>query len=125
MIGQFIDRRRTVARLLHHDARLARWIVLCCGLLLLHAASIEAFSVPGHGPLFSAFILLAGGVACSAACYGASRRSGPVGRHFWRLITLSFLIWISALLFLTIDLSVAPGTCFSCFLHSLSVLLYP
>ena len=103
MIVQFIDRRRALARLLGRHSRLALWLVLCCGLLLLHAASVHAFGVHGHGPLFSALILLAEGVACGAACYGASRRSGPVGQYFWRFITLSFLIWISAQIFMTID----------------------
>jgi signal transduction histidine kinase/CheY-like chemotaxis protein len=103
MIWQFKDRRRAAARLLHHDTRLARWIVLCCGLLLLHVVSVVTFGVRGHGPLFSSLILLAEGVACCTACYGASRRSGTVGQYFWRLITLAFLIWISAQVFLTID----------------------
>jgi signal transduction histidine kinase/ActR/RegA family two-component response regulator len=103
MIGHFKDRRRALARFLDCHARLAPWIALCCVLLLLHVASIDIWNVRGHGPLLSALILLAEGIACCAACYRASRRSGPIGRHFWRLITLSFAIWIGAQLCLTID----------------------
>jgi hypothetical protein len=64
--------------------------------MLVHATSVGRFGVHGHGPLFSALILLAEGVACTAACYGASRRSNPGGRYFWRLIALSWLLWIVA-----------------------------
>jgi signal transduction histidine kinase/ActR/RegA family two-component response regulator len=103
MIGHFTDQRRALARFLDRHARLAPWIVLCCGLLLLHAISVDICGIRGHGPLLSALFLLAEGVAWGAACYGASRRSGPVGQYFWRLITLSFLILISAQLLLTID----------------------
>ena len=49
---------------------------------LVHAVCVTRFGVHGSGPLYSAFILLAEGVACTAACYGALRRSGPVGRYF-------------------------------------------
>jgi signal transduction histidine kinase len=75
---------------------LALWIALGCGLLLAHAGSIACIGVRGYGPFFSALFLLAEGVACAAACYGAITRSGPLGRYFWRLLTLSFLIWIVA-----------------------------
>ena len=77
-------------------ARLLRWIAIGSGLLLAHAGIIARFGVHGHGPLFSALLLLAEGSTCASACYGAVRRSGPVGRYFWRLITLSFLIWMAA-----------------------------
>jgi len=73
-----------------------RGIVVGCGLLLLHAACVFKFGVSGHGPLYSALVLLTEGAACATACFGASRRSGPLGHYFWRLITLSFLIWIVA-----------------------------
>src|ERR1700733_10354840 len=84
--------------------RHARWIAFACGLLLVHAAGIARFGVRGHGPLLSAFILLAEGIACATACGGAIRRSGPAGRYFWRLFLLSFLIWIAAELTDTIRL---------------------
>ena len=41
-------------------------------------------------------MLLAEGAACAVSCFAASRRSGPLGHYFWRLFTLSFLIWIVA-----------------------------
>ena len=41
-------------------------------------------------------MLLTEGIACAFACYGASRRSGPLGQYFWRLITLTFVLWVVA-----------------------------
>jgi signal transduction histidine kinase len=79
-----------------HHARMVRGIAIGCALLLIHAACIARFRLGGHGQLFSALLLLVEGAACATACFGASRRSGPLGRYFWRLITLSFLIWILA-----------------------------
>src|SRR5580704_11429893 len=79
-----------------HHARMVRGIAIGCALLLIHAACIARFGLGGHGQLFSASLLLVEGAACATACFGASRRSGPLGRYFWRLITLSFLIWILA-----------------------------
>jgi signal transduction histidine kinase/ActR/RegA family two-component response regulator len=82
-------------------ARLARWTLIGCGLLLVHAASIASFGPHGRGPLFSALILLGEGVVCATACHAAVRRSGPLGRYFWRLVTLSLLLWILAQLVAT------------------------
>ncbi|HTB19633.1 MAG TPA: response regulator [Bryobacteraceae bacterium] len=62
----------------------------------MHALCVIKLGVQGHGPLVSALLLLAEGAACATACYGASRRSGPLGHYFWRLIALSFLVWIVA-----------------------------
>ena len=92
----FIAQRSAAAGPLDRNARLGSWIAISCFLLLVHAASIASFGTRGHGPLFSALILLLEGIACACACYGAIRRSGPVGRYFWRLIFLSFLIWTVA-----------------------------
>lgn len=72
---------------------MARWLLLGLGLLLLQACSIAKFGVTGHGPRFSAVIILAEGFSCTIAAYGASRRSGPVGRYFWGLFIASFLFW--------------------------------
>ena len=96
MITYFAGRQRALAGFQVRHARLLRWIAIACGLLLVHASTIARFGVEGRGPLYSAFILLAEGIACATACYGASRRSGPVGRYFWRLIALTFLIWVVA-----------------------------
>ena len=85
--------------LLAGGTRLFWCIVFSCGLLLIHAAEIAKFGSRGNGPLLSAFVMLAAGVACVAACLSAGRRSGAIGRYFWRLITLSFVLWIVAELF--------------------------
>jgi signal transduction histidine kinase/CheY-like chemotaxis protein len=91
-----IDQPLTVASFLERHARLLRWIAIGCALLTMHAVIVADLGVRGQGPFFSALLLLAEGIACAIACYQAGRRSGPVGRYFWRLITLSFLIWIVA-----------------------------
>jgi signal transduction histidine kinase/ActR/RegA family two-component response regulator len=82
--------------LLERHGRLLRWIAIACTLLAVHSVIVANFGPSGRGPFFSALLLLAEGIACAAACYQASRRSGPLGRYFWRLITLSFIIWIVA-----------------------------
>jgi signal transduction histidine kinase/ActR/RegA family two-component response regulator len=102
MIIQFTSVRRVMAAFLQRHARAATWVAVGCGLSLLHAASIATFGLRGRGPLFSGLILLAEGTACTVACYGASRRSGPMGRYFWRLMALSFVCWIIAQLSYTI-----------------------
>jgi signal transduction histidine kinase/CheY-like chemotaxis protein len=96
MLDHFTRIRRSWAELVERHARVAGWIAIGCGLLLLHAASIARFGVHRRGPLISAFFLLAEGIACALACEAASRRSGPVGHYFWRLIAFAFLIWIIA-----------------------------
>jgi CheY-like chemotaxis protein len=73
-----------------------RAVAVSCALLLVHAASILRFGTIGHGPFFSALFLLAEGAACATACFSASRRSDRLGTYFWRLLTLSFLIWTLA-----------------------------
>src|SRR5580700_2577295 len=103
MLAPFTSQRRAMAGLADRYARLPRWIAFSCGLLVVHAASVARFGVRGHGPLISAFILLAEGVACAAVCYKASGRSGPIGHYFWRLIALSFFVWIVAELAGTIE----------------------
>jgi signal transduction histidine kinase/CheY-like chemotaxis protein len=106
MIGRISNHLRVFTGVEERHARMLRGIVVSCGLLLVHAACVISFGVRGHGPLFSALMLLAEGLACAAACFGASRRSGPLGHYFWRLVTLSFLIWMVAELVAT----VAPDT---------------
>ena len=106
MLSQFTSHPRVFTGVEERHARILKGIVVGCVLLLVHAACVVRFGVRGHGPFFSALILLAEGAACATACFGASRRSGPLGHYFWRLITLSFLIWIVAELVDTI----APGT---------------
>jgi signal transduction histidine kinase/CheY-like chemotaxis protein len=103
MLAPFTSPGRTIASLVERYAHVLRWIVFSCGLLVVHAASVARFGLRGHGPLFSALILLAEGMACAAVCYRASGRSGPIGHYFWRLIALSFFVWIVADLAGTIE----------------------
>ena len=97
-----VGRQRVLADPHPDNGSLRRWMIAACCLYIAHAASIAHFGASGKGPLFSALFLLAEGVACAVACYGAIRRSGPLGRYFWRLIFLAFVIWIVAQLLETI-----------------------
>ena len=92
----FWGRKRASVPFLDQNARLVRWTLIGCGLLLVHAGSIATFGIAGRGPLYSAICLIIEGVACAAACYGAMRRSDLIGHHFWRLVLLSVAIWIAA-----------------------------
>src|ERR1700734_2674606 len=96
MTGQLTGRQPPPSSSLERRARVVRALLLSCGLLLVHSICVVRFGVRGHGPLLSALMLLAEGAVCAAACFGASQRSGALGHYFWRLITLSFLIWIVA-----------------------------
>ncbi len=96
MSTQLVGHLRGLPGVERHHARMVRAIAIGCALFLIHAACIARFRLAGHGQLFSALLLLVEGSACATACFGASRRSGPLGRYFWRLVTLSFLIWILA-----------------------------
>ncbi len=88
--------QRGLGNLLVPGARVTRWLILALGILLLQACSIAKYGVTGHGPRFSRHVILAQGIFCAIAAYGASRRSGPVGRYFWGLFTFSFLFWAIA-----------------------------
>src|ERR1700722_1196098 len=96
MNSQLVGHVRGLLSVERRHARMVRGIALGCALLLIHAACIARFGLGDHGQLFSAMLLLVEGAACAAACFGASRRSGPLGRYFWRLLTLSFLFWMVA-----------------------------
>jgi signal transduction histidine kinase/CheY-like chemotaxis protein len=96
MTSQHTSQPRALTHLKKLPVRIVHGIGLSCGLFLLHALCVIKLGVQGHGPLVSALLLLAEGAACATACYGASRRSGPLGHYFWRLIALSFLVWIVA-----------------------------
>jgi signal transduction histidine kinase/ActR/RegA family two-component response regulator len=77
-------------------SRPIRWISLAGGLLLIHTWVVLHFPVTAYGPLPSALVLLAEGSASAFACWGASRRSGALGNYFWRMMSLSFVIWFLA-----------------------------
>jgi signal transduction histidine kinase/ActR/RegA family two-component response regulator len=68
------------------------WILLFLVLTLLQSSVIAHFGLHTPGPFLSSCILLAESLACIGSCYSAGRRSGPAGRYFWRLITLSWLL---------------------------------
>jgi len=74
-------------------AQLSRWILLCAALLLLEAILIAIFGPRGRGPFLSNSILLFDSLACAFACCSAARRSGPVGRYFWTLVTITASLW--------------------------------
>jgi signal transduction histidine kinase/DNA-binding response OmpR family regulator len=106
MTDQFISHADVSTDLKKGNGPILRGILVSCALLLLHVVVVLRFGVRDHGPLPSGLVLLAEGAACLTACFLASRRSGPLGHYFWRLLTFTFLIWILAEL---VDL-IAPGT---------------
>ena len=70
---------------------------MAIGILLLHAAILGRFHGTRSGPLLSSLMQLVMGGTCIISCLSASRRSRvPAGRHFWQLITLSFVLWAIA-----------------------------
>lgn len=83
--------------LYRRHSRTARWTALAIGILLLHAAILGRFHGTRSGPLLSSLMQLVMGGTCIISCLSASRRSRvPAGRHFWQLITLSFVLWAIA-----------------------------
>jgi signal transduction histidine kinase/CheY-like chemotaxis protein len=76
--------------------RLRGWFLVVLSLVAAHLLGLLKYGVHDPGPAVSGLIFLLDGVACIAACYGASRRSGPAARYFWQLITLSFLLFLGA-----------------------------
>jgi signal transduction histidine kinase/CheY-like chemotaxis protein len=77
------------------------WLAVVVVLVAAHIAVIAHFGVHGRGPVLSTFILLAESTGSMVAGYWASRRSGPLGRYFWRLMTISWLTQIVGQLCLT------------------------
>ncbi len=82
------------------DSGTVRWqgrteiaVVLC--LLGIHVAVLALLGTRHPGPALSNAIQIVFGILCVAACFRASRRSGPLGRYFWRLMTVTFVIWIA------------------------------
>jgi len=64
-----------------------------CGLVVLQVAVVATLGSRGIGPLLDDLLQLVLGVMCTAAAVGASRRSESLGRCFWRVSFLSFVIW--------------------------------
>jgi signal transduction histidine kinase/ActR/RegA family two-component response regulator len=72
-----------------------------------HAALIAHFGARGQGPFISSMLLLSEAAASVVAGFAASRRSGPLGRYFWLLLTFSWttqIIGETCLLFLNAGL---------------------
>ena len=76
--------------------RLRGWLWVVITLLSAHLLCLFEFGLHSPGPFVSGLIFLLDGVACVAACFGASRRSGPAASYFWKLIALSFLLFLVA-----------------------------
>jgi len=58
--------------------------------MLVHIAVITHIGFRVQGPLVPAILLLVEAVASIIAGFQASRRSGPLGRYFWRLMAISW-----------------------------------
>jgi signal transduction histidine kinase/CheY-like chemotaxis protein len=82
----------------------ARRMIAGGGILLAsHAVVLLTLGTAQPGPLLSDLIQLAIGVMCALTSFQASRRSGSLGRYFWRLMTISFVVWIVAQVLGTYD----------------------
>jgi signal transduction histidine kinase/ActR/RegA family two-component response regulator len=86
----------SVTNFLARHSRLVRWSLISLALLLAHAFVLARFGVHGHGPFLSHLASLAEELACVIAAFAAMRRSDAVGRYFWRLISLCFVVCIAA-----------------------------
>src|SRR5581483_34449 len=88
--------RPALRELLLHARRstAAVWIVVAGALFVMEALVIFVFGTHAPGPILSNLVQLGMGITCVLACSAASRRSGPLGCYFWRLMTATFLIWV-------------------------------
>jgi signal transduction histidine kinase/ActR/RegA family two-component response regulator len=74
---------------------------------------IAHFGARGPGPMFSTLMLLAESLAAVVAGLVACQRSGPLGKYFWRLMTLSWTTQIVGQLLLTFtDVGLWPDVLF-------------
>jgi diguanylate cyclase (GGDEF)-like protein len=71
-------------------------IALTLGLLCAHAISVIEFRSTPLGPLLSDLIQLTLGVILIPLTFLAGRRSRNVGRHYWRLTSLAYSLWVVA-----------------------------
>ena len=72
-------------------------MLVASSLLVAHLLCLITFGRRAPGPTLEGLLFMLDGVACIVVFYGASRRSGPGGRYFWKLIVLSFLCFLVAL----------------------------
>jgi len=80
------------------------WLALVSVLVTLHIGVITSIGPHGHGPFLSSVILIAEALASVLAGVNASRRSGTLGRYFWRLMSLSWLVQILGECCLTLNI---------------------
>jgi len=89
--GTELEHARGGVALKSHSAK--PWLWAVSALLVSHAGVLAGLGTRSAGPFLSNLLQLTLGVLCVPACLAASRRSGSLGRYFWRLTTLSFLVW--------------------------------
>jgi PAS domain S-box-containing protein len=71
-------------------------IAAACLLLLAQGAVLVTKGTKPPGPFLSDLLQLILGLLCVIASYQASRRSDSLGRHFWKLTTICYLLWVLA-----------------------------
>src|SRR5689334_15391472 len=71
-------------------------IALALGLLCVHAISIIRYGSSPTGAFFSDIIQLVFGLMLVVLTFLAGVRSQNVGRHYWRLTSLAYCLWVVA-----------------------------
>jgi len=72
------------------------WITSAAILLAAEVVVIATLGRQPAGVVISNLIQLTLGLLCVIASWRASQRSGSLGSYFWRLITLTFVVWVAA-----------------------------
>jgi len=75
--------------------RSPEWIATAAILLAAEVVVIATLGRRPAGVVISNLIQVTLGVLCIVASWRASRRSGSLGSYFWRLITLTFFVWVA------------------------------
>jgi len=76
--------------------RSSAWLVSAAFLWVSEVAVIATLGRSPSGITLSNLIQIALGVLCMFAAWRAARRSGSLGKYFWRLITVTFSVWVVA-----------------------------
>ena len=69
------------------------WFAAATVLLIAEVTVIATFGRRPAGVVLSNLIQLTLGVLCIIAAWRAAHRSGSLGSYFWRLMTLTFVVW--------------------------------
>jgi signal transduction histidine kinase/ActR/RegA family two-component response regulator len=77
------------------------WLAAAAVLVVGQISVIARFGSHGQGPLISSLVLLTTSASSIIAGMQAVRRSGPLGRYFWRLMTLGWATQITGEVMLT------------------------